>query len=267
MLTTLAEIIASTGARVKTLRPRRDEVEHAAAAAPDPPDFQAALLGSRVGVVAEVKRRSPSEGSIAEDLRPTALAAAYESGGAVAISVLTEPEFFGGSLDDLAGVRRAVALPVLQKDFVIDPVQIFEARAAGASAILLIVRVLEDAELAELHQVAGGLGLRVLVEAHDEGEVGRALAAGAKIVGLNSRDLDTLTIDVDRILPMLRAVPPEVVAVAESGVRSRGVVERVAQAGADAVLVGTHLSGHPTPEAALRSLTLVPSVPRTEVSQ
>ena len=262
--TTLTHIIDATRDRVRAVLLRRDDVEQAAAQAPDPLDFGAALLSSEVGVIAEVKRRSPSGGSIAEDLRPDALAASYAAGGAVAISVLTEPQFFGGSLDDLGAIRRSVALPLLQKDFVIDPVQIFEARAAGASAILLIVRVLEDAELGELHHVAVRLGLGVLVEAHNEVEVERALAVGAKIVGLNSRDLDTFTVDIERILPMLRAVPSDVVAVAESGVQSRDVVERVALAGADAVLVGTHLSGHLTPEAALRSLTQVPSVSRRE---
>ncbi len=224
-------------------------------------------MGGEVAVIAEVKRRSPSGGGIAENLRPGVLAAAYAAGGAVAISVLTEPEFFGGSLDDLATVRQCVALPALRKDFVIDPVQVFEARAAGASAILLIVRALEDGELAELHEVAVGLGLGVLVEAHTEGEVDRALGIGARIVGVNSRDLDTFVVDVQRILPMLRALPSNVVAVAESGLRSRAAVEQVAEAGADAVLVGTHLAGHRSPETAVRTMVGVPTMARSSVRQ
>lgn len=261
--TTLDEIIDSTRARVRELLPRRDAVEHAASEARDPPGFEAALLGGEVAVIAEVKRRSPSEGAIAEGLRPKALASAYAKGGAAAISVLTEPEFFGGSVDDLVAVHEAVALPVLRKDFIIDPVQIFEARAAGASAVLLIVRALEDEELAELHGVAVGLGLGVLVEAHTEVEVDRALGMGARMVGVNSRDLDTFVVDVPRILPMLRALPSDVIAVAESGLRARAAVERVAEAGADAILVGTHLAGHVTPETALRTFVGVPTVVRT----
>ncbi len=267
MPTTIDEIIDSTRARVRELLPRRGEVERAASEVPDPPGFEAALTGGEVAVIAEVKRRSPSGGGIAENLRPGVLAAAYAAGGAVAISVLTEPEFFGGSLDDLATVRQCVALPALRKDFVIDPVQVFEARAAGASAILLIVRALEDGELAELHEVAVGLGLGVLVEAHTEGEVDRALGIGARIVGVNSRDLDTFVVDVQRILPMLRALPSNVIAVAESGLRSRAAVEQVAEAGADAVLVGTHLAGHRSPEAAVRTMIGVPTMARSSVRQ
>ena len=247
---------------MRELLPRRDAVERAASETRDPPGFEAALLGGEVAVIAEVKRRSPSEGAIAEGLRPKALASAYAKGGAAAISVLTEPEFFGGSVDDLVAVHEAVALPVLRKDFIIDPVQIFEARAAGASAVLLIVRALEDEELAELHGVAVGLGLGVLVEAHTEVEVDRALGMGAHMVGVNSRDLDTFVVDVPRILPMLRALPSDVIAVAESGLRARAAVERVAEAGADAILVGTHLAGHVTPETALRTFVGVPTVVR-----
>ena len=170
-------------------------------------------------------------------------------------------------MDDLATVRQAVALPVLRKDFVVDPVQIFEARAAGASAILLIVRALEDGELAELHGVAVGLGLGVLVEAHTEVEVNRAVGIGARIVGVNSRDLDSFVVDVERILPMLRALPSNVVAVAESGLRSRAAVQQVAEAGADAVLVGTYLAGHRSPDTAVRTLAGVPTMARTGVRQ
>jgi len=252
---------------VRELLPQRAEVERAASEVPDPPGFEAVLTGEDVAVIAEVKRRSPSGGAIAEDLRPGELASAYETGGAVAISVLTEPEFFGGSLDDLAAVRQAVALPVLRKDFVVDPVQIFEARAAGASAILLIVRALEDGELAELHGVAVGLGLGVLVETHTEVEVNRAVRIGARIVGVNSRDLDTFVVDVQRILPMLRALPSDIIAVAESGLKSRAAVAQVAEAGADAVLVGTHLAGHRSPETAVRAIAGVPTMARSGVRQ
>ncbi|MFF5531306.1 indole-3-glycerol phosphate synthase TrpC [Streptomyces cinerochromogenes] len=192
-------------------------------------------------IIAEVKRASPSRGPLAEIADPAALAAAYEKGGAAAVSVLTERRRFGGSLADLDAVRARVALPVLRKDFVVDPYQVWEARAHGADLVLLIVAALEQPLLADLSALAAEAGLTALVETHDEAEAERALAAGARVVGVNARDLKTLRVDrstFGRVAPLL---PADVVRVAESGVRGAADVARYAGLGADAVLVGEAL--------------------------
>ena len=176
MTATLKQILDETRERVRGLEPRAGELEAAARAAPPAPYWSGALEGPDVAVIAEVKRRSPSAGAIAPDLEPARLAAEYERGGARAISVLTDEVHFGGSLGDLEEVRGAVSLPVLRKDFIVAPIQLYEAKAAGASAVLLIVRALEDTELAELSETALELGLGRLVEVHGAGELERALA-------------------------------------------------------------------------------------------
>jgi len=233
-------------------------LEREAAATPRPRSLEHALGGETVAVIAEVKRRSPSVGSIREDLDPAAQADSYARAGARAISVLTDGPFFGGSLDDLRDVARRVAVPVLRKDFILDEVQILEARAAGASAVLLIVRALTPARLAELMRYAAGWGLDTLVEIHDGGELAVALASGARIVGVNSRDLDTFEIDTRRAWDILRGVPATVLVVAESGMATPGDVEAAAAAGADAVLVGTALSASARPGGLLGTLTRTP---------
>ena len=244
--------------RVAAMELRRGELERECATVLVGPSLRSALRRDVVTLLAEVKRRSPSKGAIADDLDAAAQASAYAGGGAAGVSVLTEPLHFRGSVDDLLAVRRQIDIPVLKKDFHIAPIQLLEARALGASAALLIARALAPELLVEMMQVGTALGLELLVEVRDEGELGRALAAGASMIGVNNRDLETLLIDPatsDRIIPL---IPPHVVAIAESGVRSLSDVERYAAIGADAVLVGSSLSASSDPTAATRALTGVP---------
>lgn len=250
----LSTILEAAQVRARALRPRRAELAAAARAAPLVPAWAAAFGGGEVAVIAEVKRRSPSAGAIAEGLVPERQAAAYAAGGARAISVLTEPVHFGGVLADLEAAARAVAVPVLRKDFIVEPEQLYEARAAGASAVLLIVRALARARLGELRALARELGLGCLIEVHRAAELDDALAAAPESVGVNSRDLETFALDVDAALRLVREIPPGIVAVAESGLATRADVERTAAAGADAVLVGTALARAGDPAAAVRGL-------------
>lgn len=257
-MTHLPDILASARDRVRGLQRERETLERAAAAAPAAPPWVRPGGDERVAVIAEVKRRSPSGGAIAPDLDPARLAAAYAAGGAAAISVLTDAPFFGGSLGDLAAVRAAVGLPLLRKDFLIDPVQLYESRAAGASAVLLIVRALDRGLLRELSDVAAALGLARLVEVHTADELEAAAALEPEAIGVNSRDLDTFTVSLDGIAPLLRLVPTGVLAVAESGISTAGDVTRVADWGADAVLVGTALARAADPAGAVARLASVP---------
>lgn len=258
MPVTLDQILTATRDGLPRLRARRAVVEREAAAAPPPPSFAAALRRPTVAVIAEVKRRSPSAGSIREDLDPADRAERYARHGAAAVSVLTDGPFFGGSVDDLRAAAARTAVPVLRKDFILDELQIVEARAAGAAAILLIVRALPQRRLAALRGCAADAGLDALVEVHTAEEVARALDAGATILGVNSRDLDTFCLDTAAAWTILRAVPPGSVAVAESGMASVADVEAAAGAGADAVLIGTALSAAPDPDALLERLCQVP---------
>jgi indole-3-glycerol phosphate synthase len=189
-------------------------------------------------VIAEVKRRSPSVGPIAPSLDPAVLAAEYATGGAAAVSVLTEPSFFGGSKGDLHAVRSATTLPVLRKDFVLDPAQVWESRAMGADAVLLIVAILDDETLGRCVEAADAAGIAVLVEIHHESEALRAMAAGARIVGVNNRDLTTFDVDVSRAERMRGLLAADTLTVAESGVSSPETARRMADAGYDAVLIG-----------------------------
>lgn len=258
---TLGRIVAESHARVAgLLRHRRavQEIERAAAAAPPAPSFLDALRRSDVALIAEVKRRSPSRGEINAALSARDQAAAYATGGAAALSVLTEPIHFGGSLDDLRVASGAVGVPALRKDFIVHEVQLLEARANGAAAALLIVRALAPIELEKLILRARAVGVEPLVEVHGDGELDRALAAGARVIGVNNRNLETLQIDAatgDRLLPR---VPSACIAVSESGMLARVDVERAASAGADAVLIGSVLSASPDPERALRAMVDVP---------
>lgn len=253
--TVLARILAETRKQLPEIRARRSGLEAALERRPAPPSFREGLVGPRVALIAEVKRRSPSAGMIAAGLDPAAHAEAYAGAGAAAISVLTELNHFGGSLADLEAVSARVTVPVLRKDFILDEVQLLEARAAGAAAALLIVRVLGARRLGELLRFAEGLGLGTLVETHTAAEVDLALAAGAGVIGVNSRDLDTFEVEVDRAWALLGRIPPDRVAVAESGMASGGDVGRAAAAGADAVLIGGALSAAPHPEALAREIT------------
>lgn len=233
-----------------------DELERAARASRQPIDAVARLQAPVDGihVIAEVKRASPSRGRLADIDEPEVLAAAYATGGASAISVLTEQRRFLGSLDDLRAVRGAVAdVPLLRKDFIADEYQLLEAREAGADLVLLIVAVLDDARLGALHELATDLGLSALVEVHDADEVARALAVGARIVGVNTRDLKTFTMHPERFAELRPSIPDDVVAVAESGVRDVLDVRSYRDAGADAVLVGEALVTHGDPSERVRS--------------
>jgi indole-3-glycerol phosphate synthase len=255
----LDQIVAATRATLPALKTRTKELELAARNATAGPPFTASLAGgSTVALIAEVKRRSPSAGTISADLDPAAHAARYATHGAAAISVLTEGPHFGGSLGDLEEVRRRVSVPVLRKDFILDELQLLEARAAGASAALLIVRILTPSRLAELLTFARGVQLDVLVETHSEGEIDVALAAGADVIGVNSRDLDTFALDPERAWELLAALPPGRLAVAESAMHTVADVAKAAAAGADAVLIGTALSAAADPDALVRSFSSVP---------
>ena len=251
---TLGAIVAEAAHRAEALRSRTAELAAQAREVSPPPAFAAALRGSHVAVIAEVKRRSPSKGWINPGLSAAEQAAAYRAGGAAAISVLTEPAHFGGSTDDLVAVRREVDLPALKKDFHVDPVQLLEAKAAGASAALLIVRALSHDALQRMADAAGELDLECLVEVRDAEELERALAIGASVIGVNSRNLETLAVDSAAAERLIGQIPDTIVAVAESAVTSRGDVERVARAGADAVLVGSAVSAASDPAAAVRRL-------------
>jgi indole-3-glycerol phosphate synthase len=234
------------------------EAEAAARAAADPPrPFAAALArtGGAVSVIAEHKRRSPSAGTIREGLEIEDVVGAYERGGAAALSVLTEQVGFGGTLDDLRRARAAATLPILRKDFVVDPYQVVESMAAGADAILLIVAALGADELGALHAQARGLGLGVLVEVHDARELAVAARLRPEVIGINNRDLKTLQVDIERTHELLDGVPGGTTVVSESGLRTRADLERVAAAGVDAVLIGEALMRSPDVEAACRELT------------
>jgi indole-3-glycerol phosphate synthase len=254
----LEQILTTTKDRLEGLRSRRAELERQAAAAPTPPDWSGALDQPTVGVIAEVKRRSPSAGAIRPDLDPVAHARAYAAGGAVAVSVLTDELYFGGSLQDLEAVARAVTSPVLRKDFILDELQLLEARAAGASAVLLIVRALSSHRLRELAAAAHAMGLGTLVEVHTETELDAALAVAPGAVGVNSRDLATFAIDAAAALRLVERIPAGILTVAESGISRREQVLEAAQAGADAVLVGTAVARAADPAAEVRALTGIP---------
>ena len=253
----LDAILARTRERVTAEQERRPlGFSHPAVtqAPPVRPFAEAIARAGRVNVIAEHKRRSPSRGAIREDLLPADVARRYESAGAVAISVLTDEPFFGGRMAHLEEVREATGLPVLRKDFVLDPWQVWEARAAGADAVLLIVAALTDAELRGLLGDAREAGLDALVEVHDRGKLDGALSAGARIVGVNNRDLKTLAVSLDTAVALAPAIPDDVVAVAESGIRTGAHLRRLRDAGFDAFLVGEHLMSAPDPGEALERL-------------
>jgi indole-3-glycerol phosphate synthase len=216
--------------------------------------FRDALAGPGIGVIAEFKRRSPSAGALGEDPDLHEMVEAYERGGAVAVSVLTEGPNFGGCLEDLRDARAACALPILRKDFIVDPYQLHEARAAGADAVLLIVAALALRELQSLHDDARAIGLDVLVEVHDGEELERALATGADIVGVNNRDLRDFSVDVERTEQLMSRIPASATVVSESGIAAAAQLERLQRAGVHAVLVGESLMRSQDPEAALRAL-------------
>ena len=241
----LKEIIANKSCELEAARKQCSPAQLAGQVATlvtPPRDFRGALReASMPGIIAEIKHRSPSRGEIRANFDASDCARAYASGGAVALSVLTDQTYFGGSLDDLEKVRAAVSLPLLRKDFVIDAYQIDQARLAGADAVLLIVAALEDEQLHELHQHAQGLGLTVLVEVHDEAELERALSIGANTVGVNNRDLRNFEVHLETTERLAPLLPDGVLLVAESGIHTYADCQRLAKAGAQAFLVGESL--------------------------
>ena len=256
----LAKILATKRAELATItNERRLAVIEAAEAMPHPRPFRAALArpaGAPMRVIAEIKRASPSAGPIRPGADPADIAREYAAAGATAISVLTDKTYFDGDLAYLGCARRACSLPLLRKDFIIDPLQIAEARAAGADAVLLIAAAFPAAEvqLGDCVLVAAGLGLDVLVEVHDEAELERALAARATLIGVNHRDLRTFQIDMTLTERIAKRVPAGTVLVAESGIKTAADVRRLGDVGAHAVLVGEQLMRAPSPGAALREL-------------
>ena len=249
-------LAAHRAAAERDTRPLEGLLDEARAVPPARPFAEALVAGEGLAVIAEVKRRSPSRGDLAPDLVPGVLAKAYAEGGAACLSVLTDHDFFGGSADDLVEARTAVDLPVLRKDFTVSARDVCDARLMGADAVLLIVAALDDAELAELHALAAALGMDALVEVHDGGELERAVAAGASLVGVNQRDLTTFEVDEDRAQRLAELIPPGVVKVAESGIRDGAGAASLRRAGYDAILVGESLVVSSDPAAALRALRL-----------
>jgi indole-3-glycerol phosphate synthase len=223
--------------------------------AEDDRPFSEALVGPGLSVIAEFKRRSPSAGEIAPATELAAQVGAYERGGAAALSILTEEEHFGGSLDDMRAARRASWLPILRKDFIVDPYQLYEAAAGGADAVLLIARVLEDDSLGQLHAEAEALDLDCLVEVHNGAELERALDQGAEVIGINNRDLDSGTVDVSTTYELMPDVPAGKTVVAESGISHRTELDELERVGVDAVLIGEALMRAEDVEARTRQLT------------
>jgi indole-3-glycerol phosphate synthase len=254
-MSVLDDIVAGVRADLALRRGAVSEADLRAivTAAPPTRDPMPAFRAPGLSVIAEVKRRSPSKGDLADIPDPAALARAYAEGGADAISVLTEARRFNGSLEDLRVVRAAVDTPLLRKDFIVTEYQLLEARAAGADLVLLIVAALDDATLHALHDAARALDLTVLVEVHDEDEIARALAAGAELVGVNARNLKTLEVDPDTFGRLVGLLPETVVKVAESGIAGPDDAARYASEGADVVLVGEALvkDGDPATAVAL----------------
>jgi len=262
---------ANTGTVLdRILEARRAEVErrksvlpetalkYGVAAASPVRDFAAALSRDALNVIAELKPASPSRGVIRDPFDAPALAKALESAGAAALSVLTEGEFFGGSLKNMRDARKQAALPVLRKDFIFDPWQVWEARANDADSFLLIVAALSDARISELISLGRELKMEPLVEVHTGQELDRALAAGARILGVNNRDLKTLTVRVETSYELVEKIPDDCLAVAESGLRTYDDLKHLRAAGFDAFLIGEHLMLSPDPGAALRELLSAP---------
>src|SRR5215471_20459379 len=259
-MSVLDEIVANTRAEVARRKDivSRATLERQCRALPATHDFEGVLRPSPASIrlIAEVKKASPSRGVLSSGLDPVVLATTYATHGAHAISVLTDEKYFRGSLDDLRAVRAAVDVPLLRKDFTIDEYQLWESRAAGADAVLLIVSVLEPARLAELSAAAKGLGLAALVECHTAAEIDQALAVGSRIVGINNRDLATFETRLETTIELVPSIPPGPVVVSESGFFTGADVRRVVAAGAQAVLIGEALVRSGDIPAKLRELTL-----------
>ena len=221
---------------------------------PPPRDFASALTRSCINIIAELKKSSPSKGLLREEYAPAVLASGLESAGAAALSVLTEEDFFHGSLGDLKEAGRVTKIPILRKDFIIDPWQVWEARAAGADSFLLIAAILSDTTLGELLALGRTLKMEPLVEVHERGELDRVLGAGARIIGVNNRDLRDFQVHIETSLSLIEMIPDDCIAVSESGLRTHEDIERLRGAGFDAFLIGEHLMKEADPGSALRVL-------------
>ena len=254
MSTVLDEIVAHHREQASDDPRPADALLALARAAPPPRGFAEALRQPGLSVIAEVKRRSPSKGDIAPDLDPAGLARAYAAGGASCLSVLTDEKFFGGSMQDLAAARESSGLPTLRKDFTVSVNDVCDARVAGADAVLLIVAALTADELSEFHQLANELGMGCLVEAHTEDEVELALSAGARVVGINQRDLRDFSVDPERAARLAKLIPDDVLKVAESAISGRDDAVRARDAGYDAILVGELLVRSEDPAAMVKEL-------------
>jgi indole-3-glycerol phosphate synthase len=243
MMTILERILAAKQAEVSSLKRQRplSEWRSMTAGLPLPRNFRAAMDGRDCRIIAEVKRRSPSKGMLISDFDPLQVASVYEENGAAAISVLTDQEFFAGEKGYLQDIREKVSLPLLRKDFIIDPCQIYETRLIGADAILLIAGILRQEQLAEYLQLAKDLGLSALVEVHDREDLGKALAAGAGIIGINNRNLQTFVTDLQTSRDLICHIPEDRIVVSESGIRTRSDIETLMAAGIHAFLIGETL--------------------------
>jgi indole-3-glycerol phosphate synthase len=266
-----------TGSRSKNIldrivEARRESVAHRKRVLPDvalkiavekkvppPRDFSAALSRDTINIIAELKKASPSRGVLCQEYAPAVLAAALEQAGAAALSVLTEEDFFSGSLADLKEASRVTKLPILRKDFIVDPWQVWETRASGADAYLLIAAILSDAALRELLALGRSLKMEPLVEIHTREELDRAVAAGAYIIGVNNRDLRDFQVHLETSLTLIEAIPEDCIAVSESGLRSHQDLSRLRRAGFDAFLIGEHLMSASDPAVSMRAL-IGPSV-------
>jgi len=254
----LARIIEAKQKRLEAAKMRVPEpiVKRMAETAQPAPSFRDALqTAQQPRIIAEVKKASPSKGVLKADLDPARQAAAYAAAGACAISVVTEEDFFQGELGWISAITAAAKLPVLRKDFVYQPFQVYETRASGASAILLIVAMLQPSELKDLIALGASVKLDVLVEVHDEAELGEALEAGASIVGVNNRDLKTFNVDLETSLRLAKQIPDDRLFVVESGIHGKSDIDALRNAGADAFLIGEYFLMHANPAAAIRSLS------------
>jgi indole-3-glycerol phosphate synthase len=250
----LARIVDHKRTELRNTSQKRAELERMAANREDVRNFRAALISSEPAIIAEIKKASPSKGVLSETFDPAAIARLYSSGGAAALSVLTDREFFKGSLDDLLVARAAVDVPVLRKDFTIDEFHVIEAAAHGADAILLIAALLDEATMHRFRELAAHYKMAALVEVHDEADLDRALGSGAEIIGVNNRNLHTFEVTLETSLRLVEKIPAGVVKVSESGIHSSADVKRLRAAGFHAFLVGEHLMKSADPADALREL-------------
>ena len=264
MTVRLDELVGATREALHRRKRERPlaELEAEAGSVPEGRPFAEALARPGTSLIAEHKRRSPSAGTIREGTSCADVVRAYERGGAAALSVLTEEAHFGGSLADLHEARAASELPVLRKDFTIDPYQLYEAKAAGADAVLLVVGAMTQRELASLYREAHSLDLDAVVEIHNEEELDRALEVDSDVLGINNRDLEDFSVDIQRTFDLLADIPAGKVVVSESGIQNRHQIDELEQVGVDAVLIGEALMRAPDPEAAVRELTRPEQAPQ-----